>query len=74
MDSPSDCPLATTLPEQQSIGVTIIANVYPLVAPLVPIVFIVLQAVQLVVALLLVFLLYICLILALPRVHQDLLL
>jgi phage shock protein PspC (stress-responsive transcriptional regulator) len=74
MDSPSDCPLATTLPDQQTIGVSIIANVYTLDAPLVPIAFLILQVVQLVVGLVIIFLLYICLILDLPRVHQDLLL
>jgi hypothetical protein len=55
----------------QTLGVSIIANVYPPVAPLVPMAFLVLQVVQLVVGLIIIFLLYIRLILDLPRVHQD---
>jgi hypothetical protein len=53
------------------IGVSIIANVYPLVAPLVPIVFLVLQVVQLLAALFIILVLYIRLILIHSSVPWD---
>jgi tellurite resistance protein TehA-like permease len=53
------------------IGVSIIANVYPLVAPLAPTVFLVLQAVQLLAALFIILLLYIRLILIHSSVPSD---
>jgi hypothetical protein len=53
------------------VGVSIIANVYSLVAPLEPPVVIVLQVIQLLAILFIVLVLYICLILVHPRVHRT---
>jgi hypothetical protein len=70
MDSPSDCPLATTLHSKSTVGVST-AIVHFIVTLLVLPAFLVLQVVQLFAALFIALLLYIRLILVLSSVPSD---